>query len=69
VFPLSVFFAGLIVQHLGPAPFFPLAAALLVFAIMFGLGQRSWRAFGSTTHSGDGEPVGAAAAAPVQPSA
>jgi len=69
VFPLSVFFAGLIVQHLGPAPFFPLAAALLVIAIMFGLGQRSWRAFGSTAHSGDGEPVGAAAAAPVQPSA
>jgi predicted MFS family arabinose efflux permease len=66
VFPLSVFFAGLLVQHLGPAPFFPLAGALLAVAIAVSLSQRSWRAFGSAAnaHPDEGEPVCAAIAAP-----
>jgi MFS family permease len=66
VFPLSVFFAGLLVEHLGPAPFFPLAGALLALAIAISLTQRSWRAFGSaaSAHPDEGEPVCAAIAAP-----
>ncbi len=51
VFPVSVLLAGLIVQHLGPAPFFPLAGGLLAAAIAGSLGQRSWRAFGSAAHA------------------
>ena len=69
VFPLSVFLAGLVVQHFGPAPFFPLAGGLLMVAIIVGLSQRSWRDFGSTAHPGDGDLVRATVAAPVQPSA
>jgi MFS family permease len=66
VFPLSVFFAGLLVQHLGPAPFFPLAGALLAVAIAFSLSQRSWRAFGSavSAHPDEDKPVRAGVAAP-----
>lgn len=53
VFPLSVLLGGLVVHDLGPAPFFPLAAAVLAGAVMVGLGQRSWRTFGSTDGSAD----------------
>jgi MFS family permease len=48
VFPVSVLLAGLIVEHVGPAPFFPMAGALLAAAIGGSLSQRSWRGFGST---------------------
>jgi hypothetical protein len=41
VFPVSVFVAGLLVDHLGPAPFFPLAGALLAVPIAVSLSQRS----------------------------
>lgn len=60
VFPVSAFLAGLLVQHLGPAPFFPLAGALLAAAIAASLTQRSWRSFGSaaSAHPSPGEPVG-----------
>jgi predicted MFS family arabinose efflux permease len=69
VFPVSVFFAGLLVQHLGPAPFFPLAGALLAAAIAASLSQPRWRAFGSaaSAHPDQGKPPSAALAAPGQP--
>jgi predicted MFS family arabinose efflux permease len=70
VFPVSVFVAGLVVQHLGPAPFFPLAGGLLAVAIAFSFTQRSWRAFGSAADAEpeETEPAGAASAA-AQPAA
>jgi MFS family permease len=69
VFPLSVFFAGLLVQHLGPAPFFPLAGGLLAVAIAVSLSQRSWRAFGSADQArpGESEPACAVVAVAGQP--
>lgn len=69
VFPVSVFLAGLLVQHLGPAPFFPLAGAPLAAAIAASLSQPRWRAFGSAAnkHPNQGKPTSAALAAPRQP--
>ena len=71
VFPVSVFVAGLLVDHLGPAPFFPLAGALLAVAIAVSLSQRSWRDFGSAVKArpGEDEPMCAALAVPDQPGA
>jgi len=46
-FPLSVAVAGLLVHHIGPAPFFPIAGALVAVAILYGLTQREFREFGS----------------------
>ncbi len=71
VFPVSVFVAGLLVDHLGPAPFFPLAGALLAVAIAVSLSQRSWRDFGSAVKArpGEDEPMCAALAVPDQPPA
>ena len=46
-FPLSVAVSGVLVRHLGPAPFFPVAGALVGVAILFGLTQREFRAFGA----------------------
>jgi len=40
------------VHDLGPAPFFPIAAAALAAAILLGLSQRSWRQLGTTGASG-----------------
>lgn len=48
VFPLSAALAGVVVQDAGPATFFPVAGAILAVAILTGLGQRRWRAFGSS---------------------
>ncbi|MHB1511421.1 MAG: MFS transporter [Acidimicrobiales bacterium] len=48
VFPLSVVLGGIVVHNLGPAAFFPLAAAILAIAIAIGLSQQTWRAFGAT---------------------
>jgi predicted MFS family arabinose efflux permease len=48
VFPISVVLAAVVVHDLGPAAFFPLAAAVLVLAILLGISQRSWRNFGAT---------------------
>ncbi len=65
VFPISVFVAGIVVQHFGPAVFFPLAGGLLTAAILFGLSQSSWRAFGSpaaSTPPEESEPATAPAA-------
>ena len=52
-FPLSVAVSGVLVRHLGPAPFFPVAGALVAAAILFGLTQREFRTFGAR---GDTEP-------------
>jgi MFS family permease len=46
-YPLSVAITGVLVRHLGPAPFFPIAAAPVIIAILWGLTQREWRAFGA----------------------
>jgi hypothetical protein len=46
-FPLSVAVAGVLVRHLGPAPFFPVAGGLVAVAILGGLTQREFRVFGS----------------------
>jgi len=45
-FPLSVAATGLLVGHLGPAPFFPVAGALLGLAIIGALTQPTFRRFG-----------------------
>jgi hypothetical protein len=36
-----------VVHDLGPASFFPIAAAALAVAILLGLTQRSWRQLGT----------------------
>ena len=46
-FPLSVAISGVLVRHLGPASFFPVAGALVVVAVLGGLTQREFREFGS----------------------
>ena len=46
-FPLSVAVSGVLVRHLGPVPFFPLAGALVAVAMLFGLMQREFRVFGA----------------------
>jgi hypothetical protein len=47
-FPLSVAVSGVLVRHLGPVPFFPVAGGLVAAAILFGLTQREFRTFGAT---------------------
>jgi predicted MFS family arabinose efflux permease len=66
VFPISVALAALVVHGLGPAPFFPLAAAAVAIALLVGLTQRTWRDFGMTgghtaAATGGSRPVSAAA--------
>ncbi len=53
-FPLSVVIAGVLVGHLGPALFFPVAGGLVAVAMLGGLTQREFRDFGarSPEHSG-----------------
>lgn len=46
-FPVSVAVSGAIVRAWGPAVFFPVASVLLVAAVLVGLSQPSWRAFGA----------------------
>jgi MFS family permease len=46
-FPLSVAVSGVLVRHLGPTPFFPVAGALVGVAILGGLTQREFRTFGA----------------------
>jgi hypothetical protein len=52
VFPVSVALAALMVRDLGPAPFFPLAAACLAVAVLAALSQRTWRDFGQAAERG-----------------
>ncbi len=51
-FPLSVAVSGVLVRHIGPALFFPIAGGLLVVAILGGLTQREFRMFGAADRSG-----------------
>jgi MFS family permease len=65
-FPLSVAISGVLVRHIGPSLFFPLAGALVAAAILGGLTQREFREFGAAEQSGGDaasprEPKGAAA--------
>jgi MFS family permease len=46
-FPLSVAVTGVLVHHLGPALFFPVAGGLVAVAILGGLTQREFRTFGA----------------------
>ena len=46
-FPLSVAVAGVLVRHLGPSLFFPVAGGMVAVAILGGLTQREFRAFGA----------------------
>jgi hypothetical protein len=46
-FPLSVAVSGVLVRHLGPAPFFPIAGAVVGVAMLGGLTQREFRTFGA----------------------
>jgi hypothetical protein len=48
IFPVSVILGAVVVHDLGPAPFFPLAAAVTAAAILAGLTQRTWRDLGAT---------------------
>ncbi len=47
-FPLSVAVSGILVRHLGPVPFFPVAGTLIAAAILGGLTQREFRTFGAS---------------------
>lgn len=53
VFPISTAAGALVVQHFGPAPFFPIAGAFLTAAIVGALCLRQWRQLGTS----DAEPV------------
>ena len=46
-FPLSVAVSGVLVRHLGPAPFFPVAGAVVAVAILGALSQAEFRDFGT----------------------
>lgn len=67
IFPVSVLLGGLVVHDLGPAAFFPLAAAILAAALAVALSQRRWREFGSTgaVDSRSPKPDGTEHAAPT----
>lgn len=56
IFPVSVLLGGFIVHSLGAAPYFPLAAAVLVLAIAGGLTQPAWRTFAATDLPGPAVP-------------
>ena len=60
-FPLSVVVAGVLVRHLGPAVFFPVAGGLVAAAVLGGLTQREFRMFGAAG-SADAQAAAAAAA-------
>jgi len=45
-FPLSVAVTGVLIRHIGTAPFFPIAGVFLVVAVLGGNSQRAFRDFG-----------------------
>jgi len=47
-FPASVAVSGVLVRHLGPAPFFPVAGIVLAVSVLGALSQREFRDFGVT---------------------
>jgi MFS family permease len=46
-FPASVAVSGILVRHLGPSPFFPVAGIVLAISILGALTQRQFREFGT----------------------
>jgi predicted MFS family arabinose efflux permease len=46
-YPLSVALSGVLVRHIGPTPFFPVAGGLVALALLVGLTQREFREFGA----------------------
>jgi hypothetical protein len=47
-FPLSVAISGVLVRHIGPSLFFPVAGGVVAVAILGGLTQREFREFGAS---------------------
>lgn len=47
LYPLSVALAAILVRHLGPTPYFPIAGAIVCLAFLGGLSQKEYRDFGS----------------------
>jgi hypothetical protein len=60
-FPLSVAVTGVLVRHIGPSLFFPIAGGLVAAAILGGLSQREFREFGAV----EGTPSAGDAGAPA----
>jgi MFS family permease len=54
-FPASVALSGVIVRHIGPAPFFPAAGAILVIAVLLAATIREFRDFGVTADPAAGQ--------------
>jgi MFS family permease len=52
-FPLSVAVSGVLVRHLGPTPFFPIAGGVVALAMLWGVSQREFRMFGTTRGAGE----------------
>jgi MFS family permease len=50
-FPLATAIAGMLAHRLGPSPVFVLSGLLLALAIIVGLSQRRFRAFGAPSAS------------------
>jgi predicted MFS family arabinose efflux permease len=50
-FPISVLISGVLVHHLGPIPFFPVAGAVLALTILGALTQRDMRDLGAATQA------------------
>jgi len=46
-FPLSAAVSGVLVRHIGPSLFFPVAGGLVALALLIGLTQREFREFGA----------------------
>ena len=46
-YPISVALSGVIIRSTGPAPFFPIAGAVLLVAILAAMSQRRFRDFGA----------------------
>lgn len=51
-YPLSVALTGILVHHVGPALFFPIAGAVVGLAFIAGLSQKEYRDFGSVQADG-----------------
>jgi MFS family permease len=54
-FPLAAAITGVLVRHLGPALFFPIAGGCVVVAILGGLTQREFREFGAAGIGSDAD--------------
>jgi hypothetical protein len=55
-YPLSVAISGVLVRHIGPSLFFPVAGGLVAVAILGGLTQREFREFGAKPREPKGAP-------------